>query len=241
MEQLTIRSFQAHQHPFHLYAYELIEGVPEGTVVLDANQILPQSSIFQYKDHATYAGFANFFRYKVLLERGGWWVDMDTVCLAPFNFRTEYVFSSEVDQGKIQVNCAAIKAPAGSALFQHVWDYCKRRDPNEIQWGETGPHLMDRAVRELGLSEFVQPPKVFSPIDHPDWESILKRSANHEFGSETRAVHLWNEMWRRAGRDKNATYVKKSLYEKLKRQYGLASESESFWATALRKLKVLGS
>lgn len=37
------------------------------------------------------------FRYKLILERGGWWVDLDTVCLRPFDLDLEHVFASEPD------------------------------------------------------------------------------------------------------------------------------------------------
>src|SRR5580698_9560242 len=86
MEQLAIKSFLFHGHPFHLYVYQATEGIPEGTIVQDANEILPATSIFKYSEHNSYAGFANFFRYKLLVERGGWWVDMDVICLKPFRF-----------------------------------------------------------------------------------------------------------------------------------------------------------
>src|SRR4051812_6131780 len=79
MERLSIASFLHHGHDYHLFTYGPVEGIPPGTVVQDACEILTESRIFQYRDHASYAGFANFFRYKLLLERGGWWVDTDAV------------------------------------------------------------------------------------------------------------------------------------------------------------------
>ena len=33
------------------------------------------------------------------------------------------------------------------------------------------------------------------------------------------AVHLWNEMWRDSGQDKNAAYDPECLYEQLKKKY----------------------
>jgi mannosyltransferase OCH1-like enzyme len=87
MEQLCIASFLHHGHSFHLYVYQDTAGIPAGTVVLDGNTILPADRIFTYREHKTYAGFANFFRYKLLLEKGGWFVDADTICVKPFNFR----------------------------------------------------------------------------------------------------------------------------------------------------------
>jgi len=92
MEQLSISSFLLNGHDYHLYVYDYVKNVPVGAVVRDANEILPASRIFQYKRSPSYAGFANFFRYKLLLERGGWWADTDTICVKPFDFPEEYVF-----------------------------------------------------------------------------------------------------------------------------------------------------
>ena len=37
-----------------------------------------------------------------------------------------------------------------------------------------------------------------------------------QLDEETRAVHFWNEMWRRGGRDKDARYPPDCLFERLK-------------------------
>ena len=163
LEQLAIRSFQAHGHEFVLYAYEDTEGVPPGTVVMDANSILPASRIFTYREHQSYAGFANFFRYKLLLEKGGWFVDADMVCLRPFNFQDEYVFSSEGLEDRQLVNVGAIKAPAGSAILEYAWNACEQMDPAALQWSQCGPRLFGRAVEAHALHRHVQPWPVFCP------------------------------------------------------------------------------
>jgi len=49
----------------------------------------------------------------------------------------------------------------------------------------------------------------------PDVETVLDES--------TYAIHLWNEMWRAAGQDKNARYHENCLYGQLKRKYLRAS------------------
>src|ERR1700716_1693870 len=108
MERLCISSFLHHGHPFHLYVYQDTAGIPPGTVILDGNTILPASRIFTYTEHKTYAGFANFFRYKLLLEKGGWFVDADTICLRPFEFGDGHVFSSEGINGRQLVNLGAV-------------------------------------------------------------------------------------------------------------------------------------
>ena len=219
LEQLAIRSFQAHGHEFVLYAYEDTEGVPPGTVVMDANSILPASRIFTYREHQSYAGFANFFRYKLLLEKGGWFVDADMVCLRPFNFQDEYVFSSEGLEDRQLVNVGAIKAPAGSAILEYAWNACEQMDPAALQWSQCGPRLFGRAVEAHALHRHVQPWPVFCPLHFSAWRRVLDPSASWQFPPETCAIHLWNELWRRSGQDKDARYDSECLYERLKQRY----------------------
>jgi hypothetical protein len=219
MEHMAIASFLRHGHTFHLYVYQRPAGIPEGTVVRDANEILPAARIFKYREYDTYAGFSNFFRYKLLLERGGWWVDLDLICIKPFRFPTEYVVSSEMEAGIPKISNCAIKAPAGCQVLEHAWQVCETLDPGKLKWGQSGPKLMAQCVEKFGLQPYVQPPNVFCPIDYDDWETVLGASAQPRVGEQTYAVHLWNEYWRRAKRDKNATYHRESLYEKLKSSY----------------------
>lgn len=220
MEQLSVASFLNHGHEYHLYVYDDVKNVPEGAIVKDGDEILPASRIFQYKNHATYAGFSNFFRYKLLLERGGWWVDTDTVCLKPFDFADEYVFSSEFALGREFINSGICKAPAGSPAMAYAWDVCDKKDPAQLVWGETGPRLMDAAVREFSLERFKKPPEVFCPIGYADWRRVLE-PVELKLGAESYAIHLWNERWRAAGQDKNALYPENCLYEQLKLSHKL--------------------
>jgi hypothetical protein len=219
MEQLCIRSFQAHGHEFVLYVYEDADGVPPGTVVMDANHIIPASRIFVYREHRTYAGFANFFRYKLLLEKGGWFVDADMVCLRPFEFADDYVFSSEGLDGRQVVNVGAVKAPAGSAILQYAWEACEQMDTAALKWSQCGPALFGKAVEAHALQQHVQPWPVFCPLHFSAWRRVLEPSAPWQFPPETRAIHLWNELWRRSRQDKDARYDAACLYEQLKQRY----------------------
>ena len=218
MERLSIASFLANGHGFLLYVYDEIDGVPSGARVLDASRILPRSRIFRYQGNGSLAGFSNFFRYKMLLEEGGWWVDLDTVCLKAFDFDAEYVISSEVHQGEPVVDLAALKVPPGSALAEYAWSVCESKDPNLLRWGETGPRLLSEAVRHCGLQQYIKPPEAFCPVNYPDWESVLS-PLNLEPGPESFAIHLWTELWRDRGQNKDAVYHPDCLFEKLKSRY----------------------
>lgn len=219
LERLSIASFLNNGHEYHLYVYGDVRNVPEGTTIKDGGEILHESLIFQYKEHRSFSAFANFFRYKLLLDKGGWWVDADTVCLKPFDFPREYVFSSETFRGRELVNCGVVKAPPGSPAMSYAWGVCCTKQVESLVWGEVGPRLMAELVERLSLQGFVVSSRTFCPIDYPDWQSVLDPTRVWNFADEVHAVHLWNEMWRRDRRDKNQTYHPDCLYERLKRRY----------------------
>jgi hypothetical protein len=218
MERMCIRSFLHHGHNFRLYTYGPLQNVPPATEICDANQVLPNTSIFRYANGSV-AGFANYFRYKMLLENGGWWVDLDTICLKPFDFPEEHVFATEMHHGTPVVTNAMIKAPRSSAFCDYAWRVCQTKDPTRLVWGETGPRLAGEAVASLSYSKYVVPPIAFCPVDPDTWEEIFDPNGRKDFGEGNYAVHLWNELWRREGLDKNAAYAPGCLFERLKSIY----------------------
>ncbi len=219
MEQLSICSFLKNGHGYHLYAYDHLGSVPPGTVVKDANEILPRSRIFQYKHQASYAGFSNFFRYKLLLERGGWWADTDIVCLKPFDFPNQYIFGSEICDGREVVTSGIIKAPAGAEAMAYAWNICQSKVPAQLIWGETGPTLVAELVERYSLHPDVKSYRTFCPLAYQQWQEILEPETDESLFEASHAIHLWNEMWRAAGQDKNASYDHSCPYEELKRKY----------------------
>jgi hypothetical protein len=216
MERLSIQSFLRHGHQVHLYTYGEVDGVPAGTVLRDGREILPAERIFVYREQNSVSGFSNFFRYKLLLERGGWWVDTDMICLRPFAFEGEHVFGSELSKGVPHVNRGAITAPPGSEAMAFAWESCNSKDPRSLRWGETGPKLMLEVVERFALQHAVQPPDVFCPIPYTEWHRLLDPHPP-ALPAASVAIHLWNEMWRRSGVDKDAEFEGGCLYEQLKR------------------------
>ena len=82
IEKLCINSYLKNGHSFHLYAYNDIEGVPSDCTLKDASKILPKEDVFAYNvgiGKGSYSAFSNYFRYKLLDLKGGWWTDTDIV------------------------------------------------------------------------------------------------------------------------------------------------------------------
>ena len=222
MEALSIASFLHHGHEYDLFVYDDVANVPRGVTLRDAREILPRDRVFQYRQFASVSGFSNMFRYKLLVERGGWWVDTDVVCLRPFEFGSDHVFASEIADGNVSVSSCVLRAPKGSDAMHYALDVCEAKDPQQLEWGETGPRLMAEVVDLFGLRDAVQPPQTFCPLRYDEWARVLDDVA---LPDDAFAVHLWNEMWRRNACDKDATYCATSLYERLKREKRSAEET----------------
>lgn len=220
LQQVSIASFLAHGHEYHLYSYDPTLRAPAGTGIRDASEILPDAAVFH--DRYGYGAFSDCFRYRLLLRRGGWWVDTDLVCLRPFNFAAEYVFSSEHlpgPRGGSVPTSGVIKAPAGSACIAYADQVCATKDKTNVEWAELGPALIADLVRRYSLESLVVSPKAFCPVPWFHFDEVLDPTFAAIFGPDTYAVHLWNAIWARRGLDTNAAYHPQCAYERWKRAY----------------------
>jgi hypothetical protein len=215
-------SFVATGHSVHLYTYDAIDNVPQGVILRDASKILPPSAIFRNrlgKGKGSLAGFSDLFRYKLLLDEGGWWVDTDVFCLKPFDFSAPYVFGAE----EKPVASGIIKMPRGCRLAEMCYESARRVDPGTITWNEL-VNILERSIRELDLMSFVLPKETFSPIVWRDVPDYVRGTKHFVPSPQSHAVHLYNEMWRRNSLDKWSRYPQSSVLNVLYRYAKLGDE-----------------
>lgn len=219
MERLSASSFVQNGHEFHLYSYQDIS-VPDGVKLKDAREILSKDEIFCYGENAgrskgSFSAFSNLFRYELLFKKGGFWTDLDVICLKHFDFVEPYVFGREPD-GKI--GAAIFKAPAGSDFLQFCIDKCRSKDLHSVKYTEIGPMLVTQAVMTFKLYKFVKDPKTFYPLDWRHFADVISPEIYIEHRTSY-AFHLWHEMWRKSGVDKNVQYPSNCLYEIFKKKF----------------------
>jgi len=241
MEQLCTSSFLQNGHAFHLYVYDEIKGVPKGVILKDATKIIHPEKIFKYAGYDTVAAFSDLFRYKLLLEKGGYWVDTDTICLKPFQYKSKYVFSSqrrkissiknigrkafrhsnlfEIIKANRIANIGVIKTPPNSEIMDYCYNESVNKTPDQLKWGQTGPGLFSKAVTKFNMWRYVTHPRAFCPVDYWNWESLINKPIDINLFSKSRAIHLWNEMWRRNNINKSGDFSKSCIYEQLKNIY----------------------
>ena len=225
MERLSIRSYQANGHEFHLWTYAPIDGVPSGTIIRDGNEIVPEERI---KTFPHLAQFSNFFCY-ALLNKGGWFVDLDNVCLMPYDFPEEYIFYRDANYSTITF--AVAKSPANSPLMQYCYNLLDRLSPAELAampYQACGPELMKHAVPQFGLDQFAKSGYTFDPIRWDRTADLVNPNAKWNL-TRSYSAHLFHGAWNggcQAWAVKGASilntdgaYPEGCLYEKLKRRY----------------------
>jgi hypothetical protein len=241
-EQLSISSFIANGHLFHLYCYNEIQNVPKGTTLMDANEIIPQNEVFKTK-RGSYAIFADWFRWELLFRHGHFWVDTDMICLKPFEFDAEVIFGREDDN---ITNIGVLKFPPSHAVTRHMADAClnphkfqpydtikdkrkkllnriKRRTLKDLGWGKiSGPQHFTKVIQHFNLHNSAKPSNYFYPIHYENLDALFDSSVslNSLKQQNVYGLHLWNEMFRcRDDIDKNGKFPPTSLIEQLKNRY----------------------
>ncbi len=239
LEQLCIQSFLDNGHEFHLYVYGDVGAVPAGAIIKSAEAILPKRNIFR-NNLGGLSGFANWFRLELLMNAGGFWVDTDVVCIKPFEFGDELV----VGKQSHKMICNAVLGGQSElmiALREHCrtypdaspFDDRKARKQKLIQrllqrgregsrFGSIGgPQVLTAAMQHFGIFDIAKPHTYFYPIHYENWDSIFDEtySTNPPFTEDTHTLHLWNEMLRLDGIDKNTDFPHNSLIEQLKRKH----------------------
>mgnify|MGYP001551932884 FL=1 len=226
VEQLCIQSFIDHGHEFHLYAYEQITNAPQGTQLHNAREIIGEDAIFTYKNgwgKGSVSGFADWFRLLMIQKNGGWWVDMDIICLKKFDFAADIIFCSsfEGEYGQLVNNCV-FKAPGDSQFVTYCLDQIALIDMKTMGFGLAGPFLFQKAVKELQLENNMLPYQYFNPISWRNVNELIlgKMSRTNQvkeilrpllkpgtmpgrkIGPESYTVHFWNEVWKTGKLDK---------------------------------------
>jgi hypothetical protein len=160
LEKLTLLSFVRHGHEFNLWVYdELDEPPPAGVILRDASTILPRARIFLKAEtdpsagvgRKSYGPFSDLFRYKLLHDEGGIWVDMDLTCLKPFDFAEPYVFRAH----PIGLMGNLIKAPKGSRLMRLTFDCADEAADENVSW-LTLNKILGHFVRSLKLDGYIK-------------------------------------------------------------------------------------
>ena len=198
-ETMCLRSFLDQGHAFQLYTYSPQLQVPSGVQLRDAAELFDRREYFTYKKGkgaGSHAAFSNLFRYKLLADRGGWWVDTDVVCLSSEIPAFDEFFAFQEHN---VVNGAVLFFRRGDPLMLECLDEALRIG-NDPSWGEIGPRLVTRKIQENGRLTNAQPSLTCYPVHHSEALDLLRPRQFDVMAERIRQsffLHLWNEVLRR--------------------------------------------
>jgi len=223
LEILTIKSFQAHGYQFVLWHYLPLENVPPNTILKDGNTILPESKVFFYHNankfghgKGSYAGFSDIFRYKLLYENGGIWVDMDVTCLGVPDFNSEYVFRFHHQSGVVG---NYMQCPAKSELMQWCYENAITSMSAHNEDWMLPIRILFEGLKKFNLEGFIQ------DFSNPDsFPAVIKMIVKkNQLPKNWRIIHWMNEEFRRIGIPKDQVIEGSQLHE-LMEQYQIQVE-----------------
>jgi hypothetical protein len=238
LEMLTIHSFLAFGYRFKLWLYEPLENtLPKNIIIGDANEIIPKEQVFAYKNKnkyghgkGSYAGFSDIFRYKLLYEKGGWWVDMDVTCLKPLDFDKQYFFRNHHE---LKIVGNVMKCPKHSKLMKYCYDEAIATVTEENTDWHKPIEILNNNIAKLGLEQYI-----YRNISNEDkWDSTSKFIwTNEELPDHWHIIHWQNEEWRAKKVSRNSFYFKSTL-AKLMRTHQLIDIPSSRMAEIINTLK----
>lgn len=220
VEQVCLRSAVELEHPVTLYTYHGVDGVPAGVEVRDGREVLPEHSLVKHRARDSWGVGADLFRYELLRQGRGVWIDADVYLLRPLHIDGKPILFGW--QRPRLINNAVLYAEADGVLLRGLADYLAQEHlvpwwlplhkrwryairpwlglrPLELadnRWGITGPRAVTYVARQCGLGDYAEPPDVFYPFG-PKWaRDVFDPAADvrAHFTERTRAVHLWNGM-----------------------------------------------
>ena len=224
MEILCASSFIKNGYELNIWTYGDNEININGANVRDAREILPESLLF-LNLAGSYASFSDLFRYSVLCTHGGLWADTDVVALKSADKLPQQPFlvTERSAAGELIVNNNVIFNPIRKHgnLIDLARVFAERFPKNEITWSELGPSLLTAIVQVYPKHGFnIYPPNFANEINYYDCpNAFVKENSDFIFSDNIYFLHMYNEMWRRVGIDKNSQFSANCLYEKISKMF----------------------
>ena len=164
---------------------------------LEKDLVLPKGYLRKIKSHEAINGKADMYRYLILLQYGGVWVDADIIPIEPlddFLLNTPFFcFENEIERLGLCAN-TILAFPKDHVYMQTLVDWILQNETREKQakmesWNLVGPGLLTRAHNSLkhdpGTDVTVFPSYYFLP-DHHSGRKYLghgKVYTTHEWGT----------------------------------------------------------
>ncbi|UCI19170.1 hypothetical protein FJ970_29815 [Mesorhizobium sp. B2-1-8] len=197
-------SMRAAGHPVRVWSYapeKLAFLVPHGVEVRNADDVVPRALFERIVSGSEIRYFSDIFRYALLYEHGGLWMDSDVILLRPFPFRGDHFFNLQWrGSHKGHFICGnVIYAKPYSHHLRALYELSIERfhTAHGKEFGDIGPKLLsDYIASDAGdaLREWVFSPMFFNTIDWNEidrFEKPIAELADYLNDDRVFGIHLW--------------------------------------------------
>lgn len=217
LEITCMRSYIDHGHRLRVFSYDAL-ALPAGVEYADARQILPYDRLFTFEGSP--AAFACIFRYKLLFQEGGWWVDTDVLCRKADLPACDYYWA---EQHPGQLNNAIMKFPRSDELCGRLLALSERRARRLSFWGQLGPALVTEVLmntRPAGHAGSIEDAYPIHWLEtHFFWLPEFAAVVHSRIGGST-FLHFWHSVFGRLGIDIEKRPPAGSFLDTLYETYG---------------------
>lgn len=203
-EHLSLKSFVATGANVSIYSYDKNLAVPEGVELVYADEIIPPSNftLVHLNGEPSLVSPSNLFRYAAIEKLGGWYADLDMVCLGKSLPDRETYLARETNWS---VNAAVMKFPMHHPIVEALLEECRRVQSGlqdgsiKPSWGVLGPTLVTTVVTSQQFNPHVLARLHAYEIGYDEVLALFDPQCREKLSERTRQsdfVHLWNEVWR---------------------------------------------
>jgi hypothetical protein len=207
-------------HPVRVWSYaphKLEFLLPHGIEIRAADDVIPRGMFERIVAGSEIRYFSDIFRYAVLYEHGGLWMDTDVMLLRPFPFRGDYFFNLQWRSGnKNHFICGNVMyAKPHSHHLRNLYKASLERfsASGGKAFGEIGPKLLSEYFTSnagAGLQDWLFSPMLFNSIDWTEIDRFslpLTELAEYLNDDRVFGIHLWNAQKSAASRPDGASLI----------------------------------
>lgn len=222
-QQACLASFARHGHRVEVFTYSEGARFADGLHVRDAREILPEERVLRPLAGGKVGIRANLFRYALLEQLGGWWIDPDVMLMQP-DLPDGDVYIAPPDVFR-RTPVAVLKFPTHHPLMVEARAKADALDDSPEAWERAGAALLSELV--LGRDILSQSKDGLGPISWlnvPDLFDPGKRDELYRTTADARFLHLQDEVWRRAGIPSQLAPPEGSYLAELLERYGATAD-----------------
>ena len=197
---LCLRSFADHGHQVEVFSYDDSHlHLPGWLERRNAAEILPRDKVVRPLDQG-FAIHGNLFRYAILNQRGGWWIDPDVLLLRP-DLPADDVFFAGPDAFGL-TSTGLLRFPKGHPAIKAGLAKALALHDAVAEWEMSGAALLTELIQQHGLDPYFHLRRPLGPVswfEVPALFDPMQRDHLERLCQPEQVLHLHTDAWLRAG------------------------------------------